>query len=76
MAGDRFQDRFEEATYAADHVVEVFEQSPDERDAMCLSERLFHRLVGVARAYELPAMSLLQFPDMMCLVIGSVEARN
>lgn len=61
---DRFADRLDAATYADDDkVIGVFESDPYESDALWLSARLFRRLTGVARAYELHALPLLDDPD-------------
>jgi hypothetical protein len=57
---DRFADRFDPATYAEDdELVGVFEADPSEDDALWLSARLFRRLTGVASAYELHSLPLL-----------------
>ena len=61
---DRFADRLDSATYADDdEVVGVFESDPSETDALWVSARLFRRLTGVARAYELHALPLLDDPE-------------
>lgn len=64
MPQDRFADRLEPATYADDdEVLGVFESDASEADALWLSARLFRRLTGVARAYELHALPLFADPD-------------
>lgn len=72
---DRFADRLDPATYADDdEVVGVFESDPSEADALWLSARLFRRLIGVARAYELHALPLLDDPDPVRLNRARCEA--
>lgn len=59
MRPDRFADRLDAEMFGSDAVVGVFESEPSEADALWLSERLFARLVMVARAYELHTLPLL-----------------
>jgi hypothetical protein len=57
---DRFADRLDASTYEEDdETVGVFESSPAEQDSLWLSGRLFHRLTGVAEAYELHTLPML-----------------
>jgi hypothetical protein len=56
---DHFADRFDHALYADDPVVGVFEVDSDEADALWFPERIFARLIGVARAYELHTLPQL-----------------
>ena len=72
---DRFADRLDPATYALeDEVVGVFESDPSEADTLWLSARLFRRLTGVARAYELHALPQLDDPDPVRLNRARCEA--
>jgi len=72
---DRFADRLDPATYADDdEVVGVYESDPSEADALWLSARLFRRLTGVAQAYELHALPLLDDPDPVRLNRARCEA--
>lgn len=72
---DRFADRLDPATYAHDdEAVGVFESDPSEADALWLSARLFRRLTGVARAYELHALPQLDDPDPLRLNRARCEA--
>lgn len=60
MTRDRFADRLDAATYQDDdETVGVFEADPEEEDALWLSGRLFHRLTGVAAAYDLHTLPML-----------------
>jgi hypothetical protein len=60
VAQDPYADRLDASTYEDDDdTVGVFESSPDERDSLWLSGRLFHRLTGVATAYELHTLPML-----------------
>ena len=75
MPLDRFADRLDPATYEDDdEVVGVFESDPSEADALWLSARLSRRLTGVARAYELHALPLLDDPDQVRLNRARCEA--
>lgn len=75
MPQDRFANRLDPATYADDdEVVGVFESDASEPDALWLSARLFRRLTGVARAYELHALPLLDDPDPVILNRARCEA--
>lgn len=75
MPQDRFADRLDPATYADDdEVVGVFEADPSEPDALWLSARLFRRLTGVAKAYDLHALPLLDAPDPVRLNKARCEA--
>jgi hypothetical protein len=60
---DRFSDRLDAETFSDGPVVGVFESNPSEQDALWLSERLFGRLVLVAKAYELHTLPLLGGTD-------------
>ena len=63
MTPDRYADRLEAATYAADdETVGIFESSPNEPDSLWLSGRLFNRLIGVAAAYDLHMLPMLGGP--------------
>jgi hypothetical protein len=59
----RFQDRLDATTYADDVLVGIYEQDPSDSDALWLSERLFARLVLIAKAYELRTLSWLGGSD-------------
>ena len=75
MPQDRFADRLDPATYEDDdEVVGVFESDPSETDALWLSARLFRRLTGVAQAYELHVLPLLDDPDPVRLNRARCEA--
>ncbi len=75
MPIDRFANRLDPATYAEDDdVVGVFESDPSEADALWLSARLCRRLTGVARAYELHALPLLDDPEPVRLNRARCEA--
>ena len=74
VATDRFADRFDPAVYGDDPVVGVIERDPDEPDAQWLSERLFGRLTGVARAYELHTLPLLGGTEPVTLNRARCEA--
>ena len=75
VSTDRFADRLDPATYVNDaEVVGVYESDPSEADALWLSARLFRRLTGVARAYELHAVPLLDDPDPVRLNRARCEA--
>lgn len=75
VSTDRFADRLDPATYVDDdEVVGVYESDPSEADALWLSARLFRRLTGVARAYELHALPLLDDPDPVRLNRARCEA--
>lgn len=64
VPADRFADRLDPRTYAEDdEVVGIYEVDPSETDALWLSARLFRRLTGVARAFELHALPMLDAPD-------------
>ena len=64
MAQDRYADRLDASTYEDDDdTVGIFESSPSERDSLWLSGRLFHRLTGVAAAYELHTLPILGRAD-------------
>ena len=64
MSEDRYSDRLDASTYEDDDgTVGIFEVIPSEPDSLWLSERLFHRLTGVAAAYELHTLSLLRALD-------------
>lgn len=63
MAIDRFSDRLDAENFSDDPVVGVFESDASEQDALWLSERLFGRLVLVAKAYELHTLPLLGGTD-------------
>jgi hypothetical protein len=64
VTDDRYSDRLDASTYEGDDgIVGIFESSPTEPDSRWLSERLFHRLTGVAAAYELHTQSLLRASD-------------
>lgn len=41
----------------------IFEISPDEPDSLWLSDRLFHRLTGVAIAYDLHTLATMRVLD-------------
>ncbi len=49
---ERYADRFNARTYTHDEPVGVFQQA-DDPDGVWVAERLFYRLVDVARGYEL-----------------------
>lgn len=71
----RFADRLNPDTYAHDDgVVGVFEVSPDDDDALWISDRLFQRLTYIARAYELHALPLLDDPEPVVLNRPRCEA--
>jgi hypothetical protein len=60
VTANRFADRLDPGTYAADDgTVGIFESDPSEADAVWISDRLFRRLVLLAEAYELHALPLL-----------------
>jgi hypothetical protein len=59
MATDRFMDRLTEQSYVDDARVGVFEADPSEQDALWIAQRLFDRLVLIARAYELHVLPML-----------------
>lgn len=59
----KFDDRLDAATYADDVHVGVYERDPSESDSLWLSERLFARLVLIAKAYELRTLSWLGGAD-------------
>ena len=61
---DRFADRLDPSTYAADpDTVAVFESGHADADALWLPARLFRRLTHVAAAYELHSLPLLGGPE-------------
>lgn len=61
MTKDRYSDRLDPATYEDDNgTVGIFEVSPDEPDSLWLSDRLFHRLTGVAVAYGLHTLATMR----------------
>lgn len=53
MISDRFADRLDAARYQSDEVVGIYGSTPDDPDALWLSERLVRRLALIASAYEL-----------------------
>ena len=60
MAPDRYADRLDASTYEDDDdTVGIFESSPEDQDSLWLSGRLFHRLTGVAAAYNLHTLPML-----------------
>lgn len=59
MTGDRFADRLDAATYSDDPVVGVYSEDPGEASSLWVPERLFERLVLLARAYGLHTLPLL-----------------
>lgn len=61
---DRYADRLNPSTYENDDdTVGIFESDPDAPDSLWLSGRLFHRVTGVAVAYELHTLALLAGVD-------------
>lgn len=61
---DHYADRLDPSTYQDDDdTVGLFETSPSEPDSLWLSGRLFHRLTGVAVAYELHTLAQLRALD-------------
>jgi hypothetical protein len=67
MRLDRFADRLAADTYVDDDLVGIFESTPAEPDALWISERVFSRIVFVARAYELHTLPMLGGSDRMTL---------
>ena len=64
MTKDRYSDRLDPASYENDDgTVRIFEVSPDEPDSLWLSDRLFHRLTGVAVAYEFHTLASMRVSD-------------
>jgi len=60
MQLERFADRLDPKTYETDdEVAGLFESDPGEPDALWCSGRLFRRLTGIASAYELHTLPLL-----------------
>jgi|GEM_PF-1614030 len=60
MRPGRFADRLDPKTYESDgEVVGIYENDPDEHDALWCSGRLFRRLTTIGRAYELHTLPLL-----------------
>ncbi|MEI6404034.1 MAG: hypothetical protein WCP59_17810 [Actinomycetota bacterium] len=59
MTGDRFADRLDAGTYTDDPVVGVYSEDPGEASSLWVPERLFDRLVLLARAYGLHTLPLL-----------------
>jgi hypothetical protein len=74
MAADRFADRLTEQTYVDDEPVGVFEADPSEQVALWISERLFHRLVLIARAYELHVLPMLGGTERITLGRAQCES--
>lgn len=60
---ERFVDRLRAATYEHDPLTGVFGDDPDE--GVWVPERLFHRLVHVAKGYELHVLSNLEADDTL-----------
>jgi len=59
VTGDRFANRLDAATYADDPVVGVYGKDPGEASSLWVPERLFARLVPLARASGLHTLPLL-----------------
>jgi hypothetical protein len=60
VAQDRYADRLDPSTYEDDDdTVGIFESDPEEPDSLWLSGRLFHRLTGIATAYDLHTLPQL-----------------
>jgi hypothetical protein len=59
MSHEHFADRLTADRYADDEPVGIFETDPSEPNALWISDRLFGRLVLVARAYELHVLPML-----------------
>ncbi len=74
MGVERFADRLAAERYGDDPPVGIFEVDPGEPDALWISERLFERLVLVARAYELPVLPRLGGMERVGLVREQAES--
>lgn len=71
--GRRYDVRFDASEYAEDEPVGVFAH-PDDPDAVWVPERLFWRLVFVARGYSLHTLPLLGGPEPVVLNALQVES--
>lgn len=69
---ERYADRFNARTYTHDEPVGVFQQA-DDPDGVWVAERLFYRLVDVARGYELHLLPLLGGREPVTLNRQQVE---
>jgi hypothetical protein len=75
VTNERFADRLDAATYEDDPTVGIYRADPDEPSSLWVPERLFARLVLVARAYNLHTLPLLGGSEPVSLnrpMIGSL----